>query len=220
MTTDHAPDIDLGFSTPKQETLRLLKESPDLSLAAVARGLGISKVAALRHLAALEGRGLVERSYAAEGVGRPRAHFRLSPRSSRLFPEAYTHMSLCALAYIEDRLGHDAVVEMLQQRAHEVEVAGGPRLAAGELRARVEALARLRTEGGYMAEVGPERRRSVEMLEHNCPILAIAARYPEACEVERSLFERLLRARVDVAHRVVAGDPVCRFVVRPGGARK
>lgn len=217
---DVAPGLELGFSTPKREVLRLLKQSPDLSLAEVAKGLGVSKVAALKHLAALEGQQLVERSYKATGVGRPRAHFRLSGRSSRLFPEAYTHMSMCALSFIEERLGHDAVVELLQQRAHEVEDAGGPRFGARELRARVEELARLRTEGGYMAEVGGRRRGSVEMLEHNCPILSIASRYPEACEVERSMFERLLRARVEVAHRVVAGDAVCRFVVRPAQAAR
>ncbi len=65
-----------------------------------------------------------------------------------------------------------------------------------------------------MAEVGPRRRGSIEMLEHNCPILAVAERFPEACETERRMFESLLAARVDVAHRVVAGDPVCRFLVR------
>jgi len=71
-----------------------------------------------------------------------------------------------------------------------------------------------------MAEVGARRARSVEMLEHNCPILAIAEQFPEACEVERKMFESVLSARVETSHRVVAGDAVCRFVVRPAGARR
>ena len=65
-----------------------------------------------------------------------------------------------------------------------------------------------------MAELGARRKGTVEMVEHNCPILAIAGRFPEACETERRMFESMLRARVDVSHRVVAGDPVCRFVIR------
>jgi len=65
-----------------------------------------------------------------------------------------------------------------------------------------------------MAEVAGRRRGSVELREHNCPIIALARQYPEACETERRMFESLLRARVDVSHRVVAGDPVCRFLIR------
>jgi len=54
----------------------------------------------------------------------------------------------------------------------------------------------------------------VEMFEHNCPIMAVAETYPEACRVEREMFQNLLGADVETSHRVVAGDPVCRFLVR------
>jgi len=52
------------------------------------------------------------------------------------------------------------------------------------------------------------------MLEHNCPIMAVAETYPEACRVEREMFQKLLGADVETSHRVVAGDPVCRFLIR------
>jgi predicted ArsR family transcriptional regulator len=65
-----------------------------------------------------------------------------------------------------------------------------------------------------MAEVGQRRSGAIEMLEHNCPILALAETYPEACETERRMFEALLSARVGVTHRVVAGDPICRFWIK------
>jgi predicted ArsR family transcriptional regulator len=204
-----------GFSAPKRELLLLLKQRGSVSLADVSSSLGISKVAALRHLAALESARLVERSHRGKGVGRPEAVFRLSDGSRALFPQAYTDMSLSALTFIEERLGGTAVTELLQQRAREVLAANRARVARGDLTTRVAELAQVRDEGGYMAEVGARRKRSVELLEHNCPIVAIAGKYPQACEVERRLFESLLTARVEVAHRVVAGDPVCRFLVRP-----
>ncbi|MCI4331292.1 MAG: MarR family transcriptional regulator [Thermoplasmata archaeon] len=208
-----------GFSSPKQRTLLFLKRSPGASLAEVAGELGVSKVAALRHLASLEAEGLVERSYQRNGVGRPRVHFRLGRGSSRLFPQAYTQMSICALQFIEGKLGRDAVVTLLKQRTREVEVERRGQMRSPELSARVTELVKIRQEGGYMAEVGARRRGSHELLEHNCPVLAIAERFPEACEVERKMFESLLRARVETSHRVVAGDPVCRFVIRPQAER-
>jgi DeoR family transcriptional regulator, suf operon transcriptional repressor len=123
-------------------------------------------------------------------------------------------MSLAALEFIERRLGRAAVGELLSQRAGDVADRNWSRLRDGSLSSRVSELARIRTEGGYMAEVAARRRSSVELVEHNCPILAIAGRFPEACQIERRLFESMLHADVRVSHRVVAGDPVCRFLVR------
>lgn len=204
-----------GFSSAKRALLLLLKQRPNLSLREIAGARQISKVAVLRHLSSLEDQGLIERSYERSPLGRPSVHFRLSERSADIFPQAYTQMSLTAIEYIERHLGRDAVVGMLQERSHEVAEQSRSRLTDPELRPRVEALARLRSEGGYMAEVGGKKGAVVEMREHNCPILAIAGQYPEACEVERRMFESMLRANVDTSHRVVAGDPVCRFLIRP-----
>lgn len=204
-----------GFSSRKRAILVLLKGRGSIPLAEIARALGISKVASLRHLSILERDHLVERSNRTNGVGRPRAHFQLSSGSTHLFPEAYTHMSLAALAFIEERLGRNSVVTLLQQRAHEIHDQHEAEFQTAELKDRVRTLARVRDEGGYMAEVGTQRKQTLELLEHNCPILAIAGRYPEACEVERRMFEGLLRAKVETSHRVVAGDAVCRFLIRP-----
>lgn len=201
-------------SSPKQSTLSFLKRNPDASLQEVATVLGVSKVAALGHLQRLESDGLIQRSYRAGHVGRPRVHFRLTDQGTTLFPHAYTEMSLCAVEFIERRLGRAAVGELLAQRAGEVADRNWSRLREGPLASRVTELARIRSEDGYMAEVVGRRRNSVELLEHNCPILALAKRFPEACETERRLFESMLRATVDVSHRVVAGDPVCRFLIR------
>ena len=214
MTTAPIPPEASGYSSPKRGILLLLKRRPDAPLDEVARELGISKVAALNHLQRLEADALLERSYRAGKVGRPRVVFRLAPGAAALFPQGYSEMSLCALEFIERKLGRPAVGELLSQRANEVADRHRRRLATGSLSQRVGELVQIRTEGGYMAEVGARRKGSVEMLEHNCPILAIAQRFPEACETERRMFASLLHADVDVSHRVVAGDPVCRFLLR------
>lgn len=214
MTGSAAPP--LAYSSAKREVLLLLKRKPDASLAEVAQHLGISKVATLAHVRGLEGDGLLARAYRAGKVGRPQVVFRLTEAASALFPQNYAEMSRCALEFIEERMGRPAVRELLARRAAEVEERHRARVAVGPLPQRVAALAKVRTEGGYMAELGPRRAGSVELLEHNCPILALAERFPEACETERAMFSSLLRAKVDVSHRVVAGDPVCRFMVREG----
>lgn len=214
MTLSPEPLDRPAYSASKTAVLTLLKRRPDASLEEVATGLGVSKAAVLGHLQRFESEGFVERSYRAGKVGRPRVLFRLTDRGSAMFPQAYADMSLCALEFIEHRLGRAAVGELLSQRAGEVTERTWSRLRSGTLPVRVAELARVRTEGGYMAEVSGRRRGTVELREHNCPILALARQYPEACETERKMFESMLKAKVDVSHRVVAGDPVCRFLIR------
>jgi predicted ArsR family transcriptional regulator len=206
--------VDTGFSATKKQLLESLKRSGDRSLTDLSADLGISKMATLKHLAVLEDKGIVERSFRAEGRGRPRAHFRLTAKSAKLFPDAYAHLTLCALQFIEEKLGREAVVQLLRQRTQEVYEQNGRRFDDPDFGHRVQALVDLRDAGGYMAERGRIGKNSAEVLEHNCPIMAIAERYGEACEVEVDLFQKLLHADVEASHRVVAGDSVCRFVIR------
>jgi len=209
--------LDAGFSSSKKQILLTLKRAGSVSLTELAASLHISKMATLKHLAILEGKGLVDRSSRQGGRGRPRAVFSLSEGSSSLFPEAYTHMTLSALRFIEEKIGPGAVVQLLEKRAQEVLDANRARVTDGNLKSKVVELVKIRDEGGYMAELGRAGRTSVEMLEHNCPIMAVAETYPEACRVEREMFQKLLGADVETSHRVVAGDPVCRFLIRGRG---
>lgn len=209
--------LDAGFSSAKKRLLVSLKRKEDASLSDLAAELGISKMAALRHLTVLEAKGLVERSYRGGGRGRPRAIFRLAPTAANLFPEAYAHMTKSALGFIEEKLGRNAVVQLLEQRTREVYERYRGRFAGKDFRGRVAELARVRDEGGYMAEVGSARKGTVEIFEFNCPIRAVAEDYWEACNAEVRLFRRLLNADVEASHRVVAGDPICRFLIRRKG---
>src|SRR3989441_8928217 len=167
-----AGGLEAGFSSAKKQILLTLKLRGAVSLSDISEELRISKMATLKHLNVLEAKGLVERSFRAGGRGRPRAFFNLSKNSATLFPEASTHMTLCALNFIEEKLGREAVVRLLQQRAQEVLDANRNRIPDGGLSDRVGELVKIRDEGGYMAELGHTRKNVVEMLEHNCPIMA------------------------------------------------
>src|SRR2546427_10279563 len=102
--------LEAGFSSAKRQILLTLKRRGSVSLSDMAGELRISKMATLKHLNVLETKGLVERSFKAGGRGRPRAFFNLSKNSATLFPEAYTHMTLSALNFIEEKLGREAGV--------------------------------------------------------------------------------------------------------------
>lgn len=199
----------------KRVVLTFLKRSPGATLADIATALGISRTGALKHLVLLEAEGWLARDYRSGRRGRPRVCFRLTTQAQGAFPAAYAETALTAMEYLEKHHGRAAVREMLEDRAQALRSRHAARLAGKALAERVGELGRIRDEEGYMAEVKRTRSEGLLLLEHNCPILAIAQRYGEACDVERRLFQTLLGAEVLVSHRVVAGDPVCRFLVRP-----
>jgi DeoR family transcriptional regulator, suf operon transcriptional repressor len=204
-----------GLPPAKKTLLTLLKRAPGASLKDIAAELGVSRAGALKHLTKLEQEGLVEREYRAGKMGRPRVCFRLTPSAQRIFPAAYTQAALSAMSFIERNQGRAAVAQMLEERASELRQRHAPRFEGKDLPGRVRELSKIRDEEGYMSELKRPRTVGMELLEHNCPILAIAEKYGEACEVERRLFRNLLSADVSVSHRVVAGDPVCRFLIKP-----
>ena len=74
----------------------------------------------------------------------------------------------------------------------------------------VRELARARDDDGYMATV-EEEGNSLVLSEHNCPIYDVAQRFPQACQCEHELFERVLNRPVKREITLVQGAPACRY---------
>lgn len=206
-----------SFASTKREILLSLKRDGETDLETLAHRLRLSKMAVYRHIKDLEASGLIERSSKRSGVGRPRLTLKLAPGASSIFPKAYASITCAALEFIEKKMGREAVEAALRSRQTKVLPEYERKVQSDDLGGRVHELALLRDQEGYMAEVRVGAKGRYEMLEYNCPILAVAEQYWEACEVENELFRRVLKADVDTTHRVVAGDHVCRFLIRPRG---
>src|SRR3989449_3082187 len=203
------------FGATRREILLIPKREGQTDLQPLAARLNISKMGVHKHVQDLEKRGLIERIPVRGGTGRPRLALRLAPSATSLFPRAYAGITCVALAYIEEKLGREAVEEALRRRQAETLTGYRDQVKAETLAERVHQLAGLRDREGYMAEDHQAGPAKFEILEHNCPILAVAENYWEACTIENELFRKVLDANVETTHRVVAGGNVCRFLVTP-----
>lgn len=203
------------FGSTKREILQILKRDGQSDLQTLAEHLHISKMAVHKHIQELEKHGLIERVSVRGTTGRPRLALRLTPTATSLFPRAYAGITCAALAYIEEKLGRKAVEDALRRRQTDAITSYRDRVNSETLPGRVHQLTELRDREGYMAEDHKLGVAKFEILEHNCPILAVAEIYWEACTVENELFRKLLDANVETTHRVVAGENVCRFLVTP-----
>lgn len=204
-----------AFASTKREILLILKREGDVDLQTLSERLGVTKMAIHRHAKELEAHGLIERYPVRSGLGRPRLALRLASGATDLFPKAYAGVTCAALSFIEEKLGRKGVEEALRRRQTDLLPSYRERVASEDLGERVASMATLRDQEGYMAEARSAGKGQFEILEHNCPILAIAQDYQEACMVEQEMFRKVLDADVEATHRVVAGAHVCRFLVKP-----
>ena len=204
-----------SLSDPKRKILYYLKVMKQAGLRDLSKVMKISRMAVHKHLSDLQDRGLVESAEIRKGVGRPTMQYSLTSTGNTAFPKSYGEIATHALDYVEKKMGKDAVESVLRERQKELIEKYRIRMKDMEFDDKVKELARIRDEEGYIAESKKDRKRnSHTLLEYNCPIIMIAEKHWEACSIETELFENILDAEVQVTHRAVKGDSICKFLIK------
>lgn len=190
--------------------LHLLKRSGGATASEIARELGITTVAVRKHLARLEADGLINARSRPAGRGRPAVEYALSPSGSALFPQGYHQLLVDLLHDLSVLEGEKKLVDLFHLRNERLVHSYRQRLADKPLAEAVRELARARDDDGYMATV-EEHEGGFVLSEHNCPIYDVAQRFPQACQCEHELFERVLNAPVKREVTLVEGAQACRY---------
>lgn len=196
--------------------LHLLKRAGGATASEIARDLGITAVAVRKHLVRLETEGLITQRSRPSRRGRPAVEYCLSPSGSALFPQGYHQLLVDLLHDLSVLEGEKKLEDLFHLRNERLVHTYRQRLADKPLAEAVRELARARDDDGYMATV--EEQEGVFVLsEHNCPIYDVAQRFPQACQCERELFERVLNAPVKREVTLVQGAQACRYRIEDQG---
>jgi predicted ArsR family transcriptional regulator len=204
------PDVQI-FSSTKYRIMQLLKKEEQSDLEGLSKKLAISQMAVYKHVRELEGRGLIEHEARRAGVGRPRLVFRPSAMSRGVYPKGYSKIASLLLEYVQDRLGKEGIQGALDKLYERSLGEYAHLVKGGSLYERARKLASARDADGYFAEVTESGDGEIELLEHNCPVSCLSSRYPEICNTERLMFERLLEAQVRSVDSNPGGEGACRF---------
>lgn len=212
-------------STPAVQTRRaliyLLKQEGPLDAQALAAHLHISAMAVRQHLYALQGERLVTYQEERRPMGRPAKRWQLTPAADRLFPEAYAELTLSLLTAMTEAFGKAGLEQLLEIRTHRQIAAYRRQMAKhNSLRQRLEVLATIRTDEGYMAEVQPHDDGSFLLVENHCPICMAAVACTELCGKELEIFQAVLGKGIVIerTEHLVAGARRCAYRVLPGAA--
>jgi predicted ArsR family transcriptional regulator len=206
----------------RRAIVHLLKQEEALDAQTLAARLHLSAMAVRQHLYALQDEHLVTYQEVPRPVGRPAKMWQLTPTADRLFPEAYAELTVSLLASVTEAFGAAGLERLLDVRTRQ-QIAAYDQQMAGQstLLQRVETLAAMRTDEGYMAEVQEQADGSFLLLEKHCPICAAAVACTGLCSKELEVFRAVLGPHVVIerTEHMVLGARRCAYRVSAGVAQ-
>ena len=207
-----------GERKTRRAISKLLKTEGPIDSAQLAERLGLTAMAVRQHLYALQREGLVSAEQRPVPIGRPAKFWRLTREADRLFPEAYAELSVALIDSVKDAFGDEGLERVLTSRCARQRMDYGKRIRPKDsLEKKLEELAKVRTEEGYMAEIRTEGEGSYLLIENHCPICAAANACQGFCATELDLFRSVLGPGISVerAEHIISGDHRCVYRVTP-----
>jgi predicted ArsR family transcriptional regulator len=204
------------LSDTKRRIVERLKRVESATATDLAGEFGLTDTALRQHLDALEEAGMVSRSMAEPtGRGRPPVHWQLASGASQVFPDRHGELSVDLISSLRSTLGDPALDRVIAARSdRQVAVYEAVLSGSRDLRERVQRLADVRSQEGYLAEVYDDGD-DLLLVEHHCPIRDAAVSCGALCSAELDVFRRVLGSTVTVnrTQHVLAGDRRCAYRV-------
>jgi len=208
-------DVKTHLGASKRRILERLKRA-DATVAELARTLEMTEAGARQHLDALADNGMVmSHTRPGEGRGRPPTVWTLTDLAQELFPDRHDDLTVDLISAVRAALGDEGLQRVIDARTESQRAAYAKAVPKrGSLRARAEALARVRADEGYLAEVidDPDGE-GVILVEHHCPICTAASACAGLCSSELELFREVIgpNVRVERTQHLLAGDRRCAY---------
>jgi len=210
------------MSSTRREILSLIKRRGPMTVQELSRTLEITPMGVRQHLAILERDGYIQSDGTRRGQGRPSRLYGITPEGDKLFPRTYEQLAHTLLDDLRAVGGETKVDELFEHRRRRLLEQYRGRMAGKEFREKVAVLAQAREEEGYLAEHAQLDRERFVLIEHNCPIRAVAEAYPQVCRCEMTLFADALGTEVVRTDHILSGAPHCRYIIarpREAGAK-
>lgn len=204
----------------RRSILDLLKTEGPLDSGTLAKRLRVSSMAVRQHLYELQDKRLVTYEEQSRPFGRPAKVWRLTPAADRFFPDGHATLAVGLIGAMGKAFGPDGLTRLVGVRVQEQITDYRKKIPSHTPLARkLELLAKLRAEEGYMAEVEPQKDGSYLLIENHCPICVAARECQNLCGGELEVFRSVLGKTVSVERieHILAGARRCAYRIRKIG---
>ncbi|MBE9171313.1 transcriptional regulator [Pleurocapsales cyanobacterium LEGE 06147] len=200
----------------RRAIVNILKRQGATDAHELASHLGISAMAVRQHLYTLQEEQLVTYQEEAREMGRPAKLWQLTTAADRLFPDGYAELTLSLINSVKEAFGDAGLEQLLNVRTrHQIDAYQSSMPNQESLEQKLEVLATLRTEEGYMAEIQVLDDGSFLLIENHCPICAAATACTGLCARELEIFQSVLGkdAIVERTEHIISGERRCVYRV-------
>lgn len=208
-------DTSTPLSASRRRVLETLLAEGPVTARELAGRLGVSPVAIRQHLTGLAADGLAAPESLAAGVGRPASRWRATAQAQGSLADQHQALSTEILRALADA----GLVETVLERRTRDQLARYRDLAADAdtPEALVQALARIRSDEGYMARAWTDEEGGLFLSENHCPLHCAVQSCLGLCTAELDLFRRFVgpSTRVERTEHIGSGDPRCVYTFTP-----
>ncbi|NVK21545.1 MAG: transcriptional regulator [Kangiellaceae bacterium] len=199
-------------SNSYDKILYLLKSRGDQSATMLSSLLSMTMMGARKLLLELQKKELVYSYQQKAGRGRPKLMWSLSEKGHTKFPDRHADLTLQLITNIRNTLGQQDLERLLMAREQQTLEAYSKQLNKElGLGNRLQKLADIRSEEGYMAEVQEQSDGSYLLIENHCPICVAAQTCQGFCRSELTIFRKSLSAQVERVEYILDGARRCAY---------
>jgi len=196
--------------------LAKLKNQGAMTSAALAKVLDMTSMGARQHLLRLEQKHLVGHFLQKAALGRPKQMWQLTELGHKRFPDRHAELTLQLIDSVNLVFGEQGLEQLIVAREqHMLGKYCAALKACTNLIRKVEALALLRSEEGYMACVEKISADECLLIENHCPICAAATQCQSFCRSELTIFQQCFGEHylVERSEYLLTGDRRCAYKI-------
>ncbi|NNJ75122.1 MAG: transcriptional regulator [Anderseniella sp.] len=201
----------------REQLLHILKTLGPRPTSSLANRLEMTLAGVRKHLKLLEHDKLVASSGVVGGVGRPDLVWRLTQAGHDRFPDTHDTLTLDLIGSIRTVFGETGLDKLIAARESETRKRYARALSSAQsARQKVERLADLRSEEGYMAQAEQIDDQTWRLAENHCPVCAAARVCQGLCWSELAIFRQVLGKSFTVERDeyLLDGARRCSYLIR------
>jgi predicted ArsR family transcriptional regulator len=205
------------MKSTRDQMRELLAARGQATVADIARELGLNQANIRRHLEVMRAEGLVDITVRRGDVGRPSYVYHLTERAEELtghYPRLLNRM----VRRLQTSGRTELLTELFEGVAEEIAGAHRGQVTGATVEQRVaETSDALKDEG--IVDHWRKDADGFHLMNTTCPYRMAAEASDAPCHADHKVVEMLVGAPVDQVSRMVAGQPVCEYVVRDDARR-
>ncbi|WP_026179893.1 helix-turn-helix transcriptional regulator [Hahella ganghwensis] len=200
-----------------ERILYMIKSRGPTSAKILGQWLGMTTMGARQHIARLEEEQLIYSREEKQPRGRPLAKWHLTEKAQARFPDSHANLTVELIASTREVFGEEGLDRLIEVRnKKQLEHYLSTLADFHEVFERLQKLAELRSDEGYMAEARQEGDHFL-LIENHCPICVAAQQCQGLCRTELENFQRCFDglAKVERTDHIIAGARRCCYLIDP-----